>query len=150
MADVISAMATVAGVVSFGPRASQALATYYHAFKAHDEDVAHASEKLCSLRRILKSLKELLSENHSTDLGSTSILFDICEQILACKNGLAALETVVERLELSDTSVQLRASIHNLKQRSLYHFRKDTLKSTIQTVRDLESSLGSTLQVLLL
>ncbi|MCJ1251875.1 hypothetical protein MMC30_009113 [Trapelia coarctata] len=148
MADPFSLTAGAVSVIATAIQVCQALISYCNAWTSFDGDIGNTSEKLNGLRLTLEILKDIMPKLDSLDPSAAPMLENVTKRILSCNKGVDQLREALIKLQPIGSSSGLRQSLQNLKQQSLYPFRKDMLQGLRSTVIDMQANLDSAVQVL--
>ena len=148
MADPLSLSASGASFISLGIQICQGLISYCNDWTSFDGDIGNTSEKLSGLRATLEILKDVLPKVESLDASVAPVFQNANRQILSCKGSLDSLQAVLIKLQPVAAASGVRVSLQNIKQHSLYPFRKDMLQGLRNIVSDMQANLDSAVQVL--
>jgi len=145
MPDPLSVLSGAAGIISLGVTICQGLITYYQAWEAWEEDVHDAVQDIEDFSKFLSLLKariDKLSANQA----------DIVRQAHAAKARLAEaikkLEDIQDKCKAVPAQNGERHKLRNFSKRSLYPFKKSTLRELRDAVKDAREGLISLLQLL--
>lgn len=136
MADPVSAASSAIGAVSLGIQVCQGLVSYYADYKSFDDDIDRIIGKLRGLEETLENLKNGITRFQNANAKEVE---DVNKKISACDNGILRLQTILNKCRASSST----NSVHRFVQKTLYPFRKNTLKELDASVRDLQGNLDT-------
>ncbi len=143
MGDPVSAAGFSVGVISLGIQVCQGLVSYYGDWKSYDDDIDRIHGKLRTLEGTFDNLrKEILKLRSATP----KEVNDVNEKILSCDEGIHKLQAVLNKCWSSPSA----NTVNKFLQKTLYPFRKTTLKDLNAGVQDLQSDLDTGLLSLLM
>jgi hypothetical protein len=148
MTDPFSLTSSAAGIIGPAIQICQALVSYCNAWTSFDGDIGNTAERLNGLRLTLEILNDIMPKLDSLDPSAAPALQNVSERILSCKKGMDQLQEVLTKFQSITPSSGLRQSVRNIKQQSLYPFRKDVLQGLRSTVSEMQANLDSAVQLL--
>jgi len=134
MADGLSVVASVAGIISLGIQVAQYLVDFYEAYKGQKSDIAHTTKRLESLLNVLERLSK-----QSADRADEPELFEsIRGSIADCTEYIYELQRETEKFK--DKSADgIRAAARTATRRLEYPFRQSTLQKLDEDIDEIVS-----------
>lgn len=148
MSDPLSTAAAAVSFISVGIEVCKGLASCFRDIKAHDKDIGNLSERIDGFRITLEALKDILPKVRHLDSSASPLLQHVRTQMLSCNKGMDMLGAALKKFQSIGAASSFQEKLHNLKQRSLYPFRKEVLQELQNTVAEMQNNLNSALQVL--
>lgn len=148
MADPLSATAAAVSFISLGIEVCKGLGSYFRDMRTHDKDVGNLSERIDGFRITLEALKDILPKVEDLDSSASPLLQHVRIQMLSCHKGMDTLGAALKKFQSIGAVSSFQEKLHNLKQRSLYPFRKEVLQELQRTVSEMQGNLNSALLVL--
>lgn len=145
MAEPFSVAASVVSVVSLGIQVCQGLLSYYDDYKSYDDTIGSLYKKIEGLQSTLELFEEVLQAPGLTPSKASA---NVTKSIVACKDGLDSLQTILESCKRIPKPQGLKASIHNYGQQALYPFRRSNVLRLQSTVAELQANVQSALLAL--
>ena len=142
MSDPISLAGTAVGVVSLGLSVCQGLISYYSAVRDCPKEAKNMLQKLEGLKDVLEVLEDVF-QSHDTLRTETAAVKTAKRNIQACKSGLEQLKNIMN--ECQAIPVKSGQDFFN---RSLYPFRRGTIRAVLEHVESLQSNLDTSIDVL--
>jgi hypothetical protein len=143
MADGLSVIASVAGIISLGMQVTQSLVDYYESYKGQKSEVAHTTRKLEHLLSVFGILQQ-----QSTARANEPDLFEsIDRSIHDCKEYIHELQRENEKFEENPAN-GMRAAARTATRRLAYPFRQSTLQKLDEDIDEIVSHRSLALQVL--
>ncbi len=145
MSDPFSVLSSAAGILSFGITVCQGLVSYYQSWGDWEDDVQNAVQ---DVEEILKFLSML-----HTRIGKLSTYeVDITVQVKAVtarvSTAVQKLQDIGEKCKSIPPENRDQHRFRNFSRRSLYPFKRSTLRELRDAVRHTRESLESILQLL--
>ncbi|KAK8139987.1 hypothetical protein PG984_000053 [Apiospora sp. TS-2023a] len=140
MADPISGVASVAGLVSLGLTVSSGVAKYANALKCHTEELESIRQRNEVLRRTIIFIDGVQSRLQLPNQQTLSI-GTVDETIKACKVELDSLEALVVELAGCSTTASWRSRLRDTRRRLTYAFERSK-------VDQLATKLDHTIQII--
>lgn len=147
MVDPLSITGVAISLVSLGLQACQGLTAYYDSWKASDEHIRRALEKIASLNSTLIRLDEILKQPDFSNLLATQNVQDIT---VPFRNGIKAVQDILDKCRSTTPGPNSNDRFQNIKKRAIYPFKKETIQSLEASVTQLNITLNTAVQVLLL
>ncbi|KAL9130116.1 MAG: hypothetical protein Q9175_007111 [Cornicularia normoerica] len=144
MADPFSVIGSAVGVVSLAITTCQGVLSYYNSWDTQDQNISDAKGEIERLRNSFSALEEILPKVSS----SSAIATQVEQCVLSCKEGTGRLEQFLGKCLKNPAPLSLIDKLRVCRQRAIFPFRQSSLDSLKITVRDLEGSLGTALQIL--
>jgi ankyrin repeat domain-containing protein 50 len=147
MSDPLSIAGGAVGVISLGIQVIQGLVTYLQEWKSQDADIATTVLHLEDLKRTLEHLNSVLNDsNMPTE--NTGLLQHLEQLARRVEGGIDELQAALSKFRKNAPSEEKLARIKVVFRSFQYPFKKDVLKSLINTVRDMRLNLSTALQIL--
>ena len=146
MADPLSIVAGVAGLISLGIQVAQSLVDFYTLYKHQDSELVGTIEKLDILVIILKSLKKSLSDR-KFQVDEISLIEKIETSIENCKDLIHDLQGECQKFSKA-TSSGIKGIVKAAGRRAIYPFRQSTLQKLDEDISELRGNLSIALDVL--
>lgn len=145
MVDALTISGTAVGVVSLGIQVFQGLVTYYENWKSADDDIAHALNKINALESMLEHLQRFLSNpGHS----NANIVDEVNKSIISCASDIDRLGAFLDKCHSLAPPNSVKGKAHRVAQKSLYSFKKATIRDLMVNLTDLQNNLHTSLQLL--
>ena len=145
MAEV-AAVASGAGLASFGLQCCKGLANYYSSYKAYDEKIGATHEELEILTKLFQNLENLLSRI-PVDPAQASSLKHV-ERIIDLSRGrLQTLQDVLDSCQSIASSKKKSTRLQRIKSKTLFPFKEQTLLIVRENVHNVRDDLHLAMQV---
>jgi len=169
MADPLSISSAAAGLISLGLEACRGLLAYTSAFQSHDKDIDAIRHKLLTLQTFLNTTRLVvnsLPENATSRQNDAHVLATLEDALQLSEKGIQDLARYLEKCcghnadfkytEAGNASgrrtpsdyVKRAARMKQFRAKSVYFFRKETIKELERTVDTLQQPLGLILTLL--
>lgn len=146
MADPVSIVGTVVGVISLGIQVTQSLVDFYNSYRRRDSELGSITEKLEGLVGTFQSLeKALLSRTFQAD--ERSLDKSIETSIESCNEQIQELQEESQKF-CKPSSTGIRAAVKVPGCRVTYPFRQSTLQKVDEDVGEIRANLSFALDVL--
>lgn len=146
MAEPLSVVASVAGLVSLGIQVTQSLVNFYNAYENRDSDLVRMIERLDSLLDTFQCLEKIFS-GRKFQADERSLVENIETSIKSCEELIQELQD--ESQKFSKTSSQgVKAAVKVAGRRLTYPFRRSTLQKLNEDIGEIRANLSSALDVL--
>lgn len=144
MADPFSVIGSAVGVVSLAITTCQGVLSYYNSWDTQDQNISDAKGEIERLRSSFSALEEILPKVSP----SSAIATQVEQCVLSSKEGTGRLEQFLGKCLKNPAPLSLIDKLRVCRQKAIFPFRQSSLDSLRKTVRDLEGSLGTALQIL--
>lgn len=136
-------MADPVSVVSLALTVCQGLLSYYSGWNAQGEEVRNVYTKIEGLKDSLNILQQSFSR-----LGSSQpvVTANVAKSVDACKDGVERLNEMLQKCQRNPAPTNIKEKLRALGEKSLFPFRRDTLKTMENTVRYLQENLHTAVQ----
>ena len=142
----IAAVASGAGLASFGLQCCKGLAVYYSSYKAYDERIGATHEEIEILTNLLQNLENILSRNPVDPVQASSV--KQVESILdPCRARLQKLQDVLDKCQSVASPNNKLVKLQRIKSKALFPFKEQTLLTLRENVHSLRGDLQLALQV---
>lgn len=142
----LAAVASGAGLASFGVQCCKGLAVYYSSYKAYDEQIGATHEEIEILTKLFQSLEHVLSRIPVDPVQASSV--KQVESILdPCRVRLQKLQDVLDGCQSIARPNKKSARLQRIKSKASFPFKEQTLLSLRENVRSLREDLQLALQV---
>ena len=142
----LAAVASGAGLASFGIQCCKGLTAYYSSYKAYDEQIGAIHGEIESLTSLFEKLEQVLSRN-TVDPAQESYKNKIDGIIILCRGKLQKLQSVLEKSQTVTQPYSKLARLQKIKSKALFPFREKTLLILRENVQSLRGDLLVALNV---
>ena len=146
MAEV-AAVASGAGLASFGLQCCKGLANYYSSYKAYDEQIGATHEELKILTKLFQNIQDVLSR-FPVDPAQASSLKHVESILDSFRIRLQKLQDVLHNCQNIALSNNKAIRLQRIKSKALFPFKEQTLLTVRENVHGLRQDLQLALQVL--
>ena len=143
----LAAVASGAGLASFGIQCCKGLTAYYSSYKAYDEQVGAIHQEIEILTSLFEKLERVLSRN-TADPAQESYKKQIDEIIILCRGKLQKLQSVLETCQSVALPNPTLARLKKIKSQTLFPCKEKTLLTLRENVQSLRENLLLALHVL--
>ena len=144
MTDPFSITGGVVSILSLAITTVQGVKSYYESWNTQDQYVSDVNNKVQSLLHSLSALEQILPRISSSS--ATKVHVEQC--VLSSKEGISRLEEFLRKCRKNPAPVGLKDKVRTARQKAIFPFRRSSLDTLRDIVRDLEGNLGTALQVL--
>lgn len=144
MSDPLSVAGSAVGIISLGIQTTQILYDYYRSVKDCDSDIQHTATKLGCLLELLTQLASYLMNRTFTEGG---LLRNLESNIERCQDSISELQEHLQKFDKTPESTFL-ASMKAIGRKAAYPFRKSTLTSLEENIKDIIPNISLALQLL--
>lgn len=146
MADPLSIVGSVAGVVSLGIQVTQSLVDFYNSYRYRDSELAGITGRLEGLAEILQTLeKALASRTFRAD--ERNLVKSIETSVANCDEMVHELQDECQKLS-KPSSTGLNAAVKVAGRRVAYPFRQSTLQKIDEDIGEIRANISCALDVL--
>ena len=141
-----AAVASGAGLASFGLQCCKGLAVYYSSYKAYDEQIRATHEEIDILTNLFRRLEHILS-GVPVDPAQVSSVKQVEGILGSCRGRLQTLQDVLHKCQSITLSNTSSARLQRIKSQALFPFKEQTLLTLRENVHSLRENLQLALQV---
>ena len=142
----LAAVASGAGLASFGLQCCKGLAVYYSSYKAYDEQIGATHEEIEILTKLFQNLEDVLSRIPVDPAQASSVKH--VESILdLCRGRLQRLRDVLDNCQSIALSNNKLVRLQRIRSKALFPFKEQTLLTLRKNVHSLREDLQLALQV---
>ena len=145
MAEPFSTASAAAGLISLGLQVCSGLAKYYQAWKSCSHDLDQIHHRLSQLSRVFDILESILP---GIDPSAEELVDDITRIIEPCRAILLRLKDIHSKCQKAAPNSTFGQQVQYHGLRTLYPFRRETLRSVGNDLTDLLANLNTALHVL--
>lgn len=145
MSDPFSVAANAVGVISLGLQVCQALVSYYQAWHGQDEEVDNFLQQCNAVTKTLSLLQNKLESPLRVSSEIVNQIENLSEQLTTA---VRRLESVLEECRKTTDPKPLKRKLQDATRRTLYPFRRSTILNLQETVKNMQLSLITALQLL--
>ena len=145
MAEV-AAVASGAGLASFGLQCCKGLANYYSSYKAYDEQIGATHEELKILTKLFQTLEDVLPRI-PVDPAQASSLKHVESILDSFRIRLQKLQDVLHNCQNIALSNNKAIRLQRIKSKAMFPFKEQTLLTVRENVHSLRQDLQLALQV---
>ena len=142
----LAAVASGAGLASFGLQCCKGLAGYYSSYKAYNEQIGATHEEIEILTSLFQTLEDLLSRV-SVDPAQASGVKQVDGILGLCQGRLQTLQYVLQKCQSITLSNNTSARLQRIKSQALFPFKEQTLLTLRENMHSLRENLQLALQV---
>ena len=142
-----AAVASGAGLASFGLQCCKGLANYYSSYKAYNEQIGATHEEIEILTSLFQRLEDLLSQV-PVDPAQASYVKQVEGILGLCRGRLQTLQDVLIKCQSITLSNNASARLQRIKSQALFPFKERTLLTLRENVHSLREDLQLALHVL--
>ena len=145
MGEPFSAAGSAVGIISLGLTVCDSIISYYQAYKAQDDEIFRITRRAKELHDTLALLQHQL-QNH---ISLNPVIIDqiqVC--LLSCKDSIADVDAIVKRFSKPQDDSKFISKIRWRKQKSLFPFKKDTLRDLNISLALFQANLSTAVQLL--
>ena len=146
MADPLSIVGAVVGVVSLGIQVTQSLIDFYNAYKYQKFDLANILRNLEDLKNTLQELEKFWVERTLMEYHQ-HLVERIQESVINCTDAIDELDTACQKFTRI-IEPGLKKSFNTIKNQIAYPFRKSTLDKLNIDIREIQKNLAFLLQIM--
>lgn len=149
MADPLSVVGGVVGIISLGLQVTQYMYDYYSAIKDRETNLASLVEKLEQLIKILEMMRAQ-AESRKTRPNELGLLSNILTSVQRCEDCIEELREEADKFKESPTQARrFRAAARATVRRITYPLRQSTLQRIEEDVDEILSQLSLAQQSLI-
>ena len=145
MSDPLSVLSGAAGIISLGITTCQSLITYYQAWDAWEDDVHGALQDVEDASKFLNLLKARIDKLSADQADIVSQAHTVRARISEAIKKLGDIQNKCKAIPAQNGE---QHKWRNYSRRSLYPFKKSTLRELRDAVRQAQEGLTSLLQLL--
>ena len=146
MADPLSIVGSVAGVVSLGIQVTQSLVDFYYSYRHRNSELTGITERLEGLAEAFQSLRKALS-SRTFQADERSLVKSIETSITTCNELVHELQDEYQKLS-NPSSTGLTAAIKVAGRRVAYPFRQSTLQKIDEDIGEIRANVSYALNIL--
>ena len=145
MAEV-AAVASGAGLASFGLQCCKGLANFYSAYKAYDEKIGATHEEIEILTKLFHNLEDVLSRTPVDPVQASSVK-RVNETLGLCRARIQKLQDVLDKCQSIASPNNKLVKLQRIKSKALFPFKEQTLLVLRENVHSLRGDLQLALHV---
>ena len=142
----LAAVASVAGLASFGLQCCRGLAVYYSSYKAYDEKIGSTHEEIELLTKLFQNLEDVLSRIPIGPVQASSVKH-VESTLGRCRGRLQKLQDVLDNCQNIASPNNTSVRLQRIKSKALFPFKEQTLRTVRENVHSLREDLQLALQV---
>ena len=136
---------SVVGLISLSIQCCEGLTSYYSDYSSYSDEISQALQHIDELMILCRNLERELQRRAQPTEPASQQAFRL---ISHCRNNIQKLEHFLHRCRTAQLPNNFTAQARAFRAKALYPFRKKTLQSLLQAVKNVQRNLEGALQTL--